>query len=124
MNLVANIMQSHQDVGEAFYPDLLAQVRASVAVEKEKKDKETEASSSSSTLQVADPKPQGRRRAPTIVLDRVDDGPSFGEDPGPDGSLERKEAFEKRKMDSTPDKVRMVDNSGNEDGYFHEKKMD
>jgi hypothetical protein len=58
------------------------------------------------------PKPAGRRRAPTIVLDKVDDsGPSYGEDPGADGSVERKQAFERRKMDATPDEVRVIRDS-------------
>jgi len=55
-----------------------------------------------------DGRPMGRRRAPTIVLDRVDADPTYGEDPGPDGSLQRKEAYEKRKMDATPDEVRVI----------------
>ena len=64
-----------------------------------------------------DDKPKGRRRAPTIVLDAVDLTPSYGEDPGPDGSEERKKAWERRKMDATPDEIHVV----RDDGYFAKK---
>lgn len=35
--------------------------------------------------------------------------------------MERKEAFEKRKMDFTPDEVRVVDDKGKEGSYFADK---
>ncbi|TGZ83470.1 Clavaminate synthase-like protein [Ascodesmis nigricans] len=98
-----NRVKSHTDVGERFYPDLLAEVRK----------KNAELAAASDNLSTGGEHPvQGRRRAPTIVLDRVDSSPSFGEDPGPDGSFERKEAFEKRKMDSTPDETRVREETG------------
>ena len=53
---------------------------------------------------------KGRRRAPTIVVELTpSDQPSYGEDPGPDGSMERKEAFEMRKADAAPDVVRVIE---------------
>lgn len=90
-------------MGEKYYPDILASLRGLQV--------------HNSALGVpseddTDDKPQRRSRAPTIVLDKIDSEPSYGEDPGPDGSLQRKEAFEKRKMDAEPDEVRVVETDG------------
>lgn len=53
---------------------------------------------------------KNRRRAPTIVVELTpSDQPSYGEDPGPDGSMERKEAYEMRKADAIPDVVRVIE---------------
>jgi pyruvate/2-oxoacid:ferredoxin oxidoreductase alpha subunit len=61
-----------------------------------------------STGDDSEEKPKPRRRAPTIVLEKIDAPPSYGENPGPDGSLQRKEAYELRKMDAEPDEIRIV----------------
>lgn len=115
--------QSHTDVGERFYPDILSQIRAQHSVNPSapasalaSPPPTSSSSLSPPSTDSSQPQPQGRRRAPTIILDRVDDVPAFGEDPGPDGSFERKEAWEKRKMDSTPDEVR-VGEKKERDGY-------
>jgi hypothetical protein len=89
-------LQSHTDVGEKYYPDILERVKA-MQISEAKTDL---------VVPEAD-KPQTRRRAPSIVIDKVDSTPSYGEDPGPDGSLQRKEAFAMRKMDAEPDEVRV-----------------
>ncbi|KAF8243386.1 Clavaminate synthase-like protein [Wilcoxina mikolae CBS 423.85] len=99
---LTNRVKSHTDVGEKYYPDILEGIKALQLKEQQ---------SSASTLAIpstdgADDKPKGRRRAPTIVIDKIEAPPSYGEDPGPDGSLLRKEAYEKRKMDAEPDEVR------------------
>lgn len=52
--------------------------------------------------------PKMRSRAPTIVVERVSSDTSYGEDPGPDGSIERKEAWKMRQADAVPDVVRVV----------------
>lgn len=50
-----------------------------------------------------------RRRAPTIIVEKISsDGPSYGEDPGPEGSIERKEAWKMRQADAVPDVVRVI----------------
>jgi hypothetical protein len=41
------------------------------------------------------------------VVDKTDEQPSYGEDPGPDGSEQRKKAFQMRKADAQPDEVRI-----------------
>lgn len=53
--------------------------------------------------------PKMRSRAPTIVVERVSSDVSYGEDPGPDGSIERKEAWKMRQADAVPDVVRVID---------------
>jgi hypothetical protein len=54
-----------------------------------------------------------RARAPTIVLEKIEsDVPSYGEDPGPDGSIERKEAWKMRQADATPDEVIVITPDG------------
>ena len=92
-------MQSHPDVGEKYYPDILAKLREGEAAAK-------------STLEVPNtdgaPQRQGRKRAPTIIVEKTEGPPAYGEDPGPDGSLLRKQAYEMRKMDAAPDEVRVV----------------
>ncbi|KAF8544348.1 hypothetical protein BDD12DRAFT_985583 [Trichophaea hybrida] len=98
---LTNRVKSHTDVGEKYYPDILDSIKALQLQEQQ----------SSPILAVpstdgADDKPKGRKRAPTIVIDKIEAPPSYGEDPGPDGSLLRKEAYEKRKMDAKPDEVR------------------
>lgn len=96
---LTNRVKSHTDVGEKYYPDILERLKAMQIAESESK----------SDLAVPDgDKPQGgRRRAPSIVIDKVDSLPSYGEDPGPNGSLQRKEAYAMRKMDAEPDEVRV-----------------
>ncbi|KAI5785840.1 hypothetical protein EDC01DRAFT_189539 [Geopyxis carbonaria] len=98
---LTNRVKSHPDVGEKYYPDILARVKAMQSAE-----------SNPPTLTVPSvdgpsERPMGRRRAPTIVIEKIEGAPSFGEDPGPDGSLQRKEAYEMRKMDAAPDEVRV-----------------
>lgn len=91
----------------------MEQVKQKQAEEQQKEEASATSKSNATLSPESDQRPaQGRRRAPTIILDRVDDLPTFGEDPGPNGSLERKEAYEKRKMDSTPDEVRIREQSG------------
>jgi len=109
-------------VGAKYYPDLLRAVR-----EQEKAEKEQSVNNpgSGSSLSVptttvtsegtTDDSPttaqiKGRCRAPTIVVELTpSDQPSYGEDPGPDGSMERKEAYEMRKADAAPDVVRVIE---------------
>lgn len=114
--------QSHPDVGEKYYPDLLRTVREQ---EKAEKEQSVNKPGSGNLLGVptttvtsegtTDDAPttahiKGRRRAPTIVVELTpSDQPSYGEDPGPDGSIERKEAYEMRKADTAPDIVRVIE---------------
>ncbi|CCX04339.1 Similar to 1-aminocyclopropane-1-carboxylate oxidase; acc. no. Q76NT9 [Pyronema omphalodes CBS 100304] len=115
---LANRVKSHTDVGEKWYPDILERLRK-MGVAKDPSEKTSaqveQAEQASAPILVVptvedasegSEKPKGRRRAPTIVIDKIEEAPSYGEDPGPDGSLLRKEAYEKRKMDAEPDEVR------------------
>jgi len=96
---LTNRVKSHPDVGEKYYPDILARVRS--------QQQQQQQQLLSPTNGTADP-PKGRKRAPTIVVEKIEAPPSYGEDPGPGGSLQRKEAFQMRKMDAEPDEVRVV----------------
>ncbi|KAG0636693.1 hypothetical protein HOY80DRAFT_1011106 [Tuber brumale] len=118
-----NRVRSHPDVGEKYYPDLLRIVREQEKAEKgQSVDKPgggnplgvptTTVTATESATDGAPTTPQirGRRRAPTIVVELTpSDQPSYGEDPGPDGSMERKEAYEMRKADAAPDVVRVIE---------------
>lgn len=57
-----------------------------------------------------------RRRAPTIIVEKVSTDTAYGEDPGPDGSIERKEAWKMRQADAVPDVVRVIDSGEGEGG--------
>jgi hypothetical protein len=123
--LTSCVNQSHPDVGERYYPDLLKTVREQARLEmgqsqSEEASHETESKSllivPTTTIAASDATTnepsqiKTRRRAPTIVVDLTpSDQPSYGEDPGPGGSMERKEAFEMRKADAVPDVVRVVE---------------
>jgi hypothetical protein len=50
-----------------------------------------------------------RSPTPLLVVAKVDDKPSFGENPGADGTSGEKEAFKKRAADAQPDIVMSVD---------------
>ncbi|RPB04401.1 Clavaminate synthase-like protein [Choiromyces venosus 120613-1] len=118
-----NRVKSHPDVGGKYYPDLLKIVREQEKVDKEqsvdKPGSENSLSVPTTTVTTADgttddapatTQIKGRRRAPTIVVELTpSDQPSYGEDPGPDGSIERKEAYEMRKADAVPDVVRVIE---------------
>lgn len=58
--------------------------------------------------------PKMRRRAPTIIVEKVSTDTAYGEDPGPDGSIERKEAWKMRQADAVPDVVRVINSEENE----------
>ncbi|KAI5810558.1 hypothetical protein BZA77DRAFT_297712 [Pyronema omphalodes] len=117
---LVNRVKSHPDVGEKWYPDILEQLRKTGVVKDSSEQtaaqvEKMEVEQASAPILVVptveeasegSEKPKGRRRAPTIVIDKIEEAPSYGEDPGPDGSLLRKEAYEKRKMDAEPDEVR------------------
>lgn len=114
--------QSHPDVGEKYYPDLLRAIREQEKTEKEQSVNKSRSGNSlgvptttitsegttddaPTTVQI-----KGRHRAPTIVVELTpSDQPSYGEDPGPGGSIERKEAYEMRKADAAPDVVRVIE---------------
>lgn len=108
-----NRVKSHPDVAERWYPDLLAQHRKSLETGMTRLSVEPEPSPRAPTpetleLPTESKKPTGRRRAPTIVVEKTEGPPSYGEDPGPDGSLQRKEAYQMRRADAEPDEVRVV----------------
>ncbi|PWW76457.1 Clavaminate synthase-like protein [Tuber magnatum] len=118
-----NRVKSHPDVGEKYYPDLLRIVREQERAEKEQSvDKPGSGNSlgvPTTTVTTSEEKTddaptttqiEGRRRAPTIVVELTPrNQPGYGEDPGPDGSMERKEAYEMRKADAAPDVVRVIE---------------
>lgn len=125
---LVNRVKSHQDVGEKFYPEVLAKIRsqeaASAAVNEALLSEKAAPKHPESLLVVPGPSnttatsaegggtisaPKMRSRAPTIVLEKIEsDVPSYGEDPGPDGSIERKEAWKMRQADATPDEVIVI----------------
>ncbi|KAL7267754.1 hypothetical protein RUND412_009645 [Rhizina undulata] len=108
-----NRVKSHPDVGEKYYPDLLAIIREQQKFELEKQNEKEDEKDAGALLvpnKAGEQVVKGRKRAPTIVLEKIDNGPSYGEDPGPEGSLERRAAFEARKADALPDEIRVVGN--------------
>ena len=109
-------------MGEKYYPDLLKIVREQGKAEKEQSAHKPGSGNSLSVPTTAvlsegttgdattTTQIKGRRRAPTIVVELTpSDQPSYGEDPGPDGSMERKEAYKMRKADAAPDVVRVIE---------------
>lgn len=111
--------QSHPDVGAKYYPDLLALQRVQAAAIHEATTKRAESllvvpgPVNTPSDDTSDP-PKMRRRAPTIIVEKVSTDTAYGEDPGPDGSIERKEAWKMRQADAVPDVVRVIDSEEGE----------
>lgn len=141
---LVNRVKSHPDVGAKFYPEVLAKIRsqeaASAAIGEALPSEKAATKHAESLLLIPGPAnttanstedggsisaPRMRARAPTIVLEKIEsDIPSYGEDPGPDGSIERKEAWKMRQADATPDEVIVitpVDEHSGSSGYMNIK---